>query len=374
MRARCRTRCAGPRGTRARASRRSGIEVEVLLGVGARPDPATTAGTARRRGARTPTSSSRWCRSPRACRRRPASSERPPASWVRDATPRPPADRAHRAPGSRAAAGSTRSGGAIGTDFDAAADAPAESAAPRAAGRSRLSVWISRYWLLAPAARGARRVVSVVVRHVIYPALSWNRDESTYLWQVHGPAGGSDLLTTTGGLPAVLPTVADRRHATASSSRSTPSGWPGVMLVADVLFGSPAASIVWGTAPRGARHVRVHPRGHPRPRALARDRRADAGVADGHHPERACTSATSSRSGSACCSAPRCSPASRRRSLVAPGRVRRARSASCSSPVRSTPCCGPSPWAATRSSPPGGEWDAPAPRRRARVRSGSCRS
>ena len=24
-------------------------------------------------------------------------------------------------------------------------------------------------------------------------------------------------------------------------------GWPGVMLVADVLFGSPAASMVWGT-------------------------------------------------------------------------------------------------------------------------------
>src|SRR5213078_4857826 len=68
---------------------------------------------------------------------------------------------------------------------------------------------------------GATAAVSLVVRAVVYPAMSWNRDEATYLWQVRALRAGQ-LLTTT-------------------------LGWPGLMLVADVLFGSSAAAIVWGT-------------------------------------------------------------------------------------------------------------------------------
>ena len=39
-----------------------------------------------------------------------------------------------------------------------------------------------------PAARA--HVLSVVVRHVVYPAFSWNRDEATYLWQVRALRDG----------------------------------------------------------------------------------------------------------------------------------------------------------------------------------------
>ncbi len=87
--------------------------------------------------------------------------------------------------------------------------------------------------------------LSVVVRHVIYPALSWNRDEATYLWQVRGLRAGQ-LLTTTGGLPQFFqPWLTGVRDGHFFSQYTL--GWPGLMLVADVLFGSPAAAIVWGT-------------------------------------------------------------------------------------------------------------------------------
>src|SRR6476659_5002256 len=147
-------------------------------------------------------------------------------------------------PGSRVVPGTLRAVGRIETDFDAAADAPAETAAPVPQERSRLSAWISRYWLLLLLLVGAG-VLSVVVRHVIYPALSWNRDESTYLWQVQGLRAG-DLLSTTGGLPEFFqPWSTGGTHGQFFSQYTL--GWPGVMLVADVLFGSPAASMVWGT-------------------------------------------------------------------------------------------------------------------------------
>ena len=56
--------------------------------------------------------------------------------------------------------------GRIETEFDAAADAPVESAAPVPPERSRLIGWISRYWLLLLLLVGAG-VLAVVVRHVI---------------------------------------------------------------------------------------------------------------------------------------------------------------------------------------------------------------
>ena len=88
-------------------------------------------------------------------------------------------------------------------------------------------------------------IVAVVVRHVVYPALSWNRDEATYLWQVRALREGQ-LMTTTGGLPQFFQPWLTGVHDGHFFSQYT-LGWPAVMLVADVFGGSPAASIVFGT-------------------------------------------------------------------------------------------------------------------------------
>jgi len=87
--------------------------------------------------------------------------------------------------------------------------------------------------------------MSVVVRHVVYPGLSWNRDEATYLWQVRALRAG-DLLTTASATPQFFqPWLTGLRGGQFFSQYTL--GWPGVMLVADVLFGSPVMSMVWGT-------------------------------------------------------------------------------------------------------------------------------
>ena len=125
--------------------------------------------------------------------------------------------------------------------------------APRRTGRRRradtraragVADWFARSWLLL-ALLVVTVLVSVVVRHVVYPAMSWNRDESQYLWQIRALDAGQ-LLTTTGGLPQFfqpwLTGVTDGQFFSQYTL-----GWPGVMYVADQLFGSPAASIWWGT-------------------------------------------------------------------------------------------------------------------------------
>jgi 4-amino-4-deoxy-L-arabinose transferase-like glycosyltransferase len=89
-------------------------------------------------------------------------------------------------------------------------------------------------------------VVAVVVRHVVYPALSWNRDEATYLWQVRALRDGQ-LMTTTGGLPQFFqPWLTGVRDGQFFSQYTL--GWPAVMFVADLVFGSPALSTAFGTA------------------------------------------------------------------------------------------------------------------------------
>jgi len=133
------------------------------------------------------------------------------------------------------------------TDIDARPGAPVESEPeprPRSRTRPLIGEWLARYWLLL-ALLTVAAVVSIVVRHVVYPALSWNRDESTYLWQARA-LGSGQLLTTTGGLPQFFqPWLTGVTHGQFYSQYTL--GWPGVMLVADQLFGSPAASIWWGT-------------------------------------------------------------------------------------------------------------------------------
>ena len=141
-------------------------------------------------------------------------------------------------------AGTIEAVGRTETDLDAHPIAPVDDVTPAPWRGARIVAWITRYWFLLALLVGAA-VLSVAVRHVVYPALSWNRDESTYLWQVGGLRAG-DLLTTTGGLPQFFqPWLTGITHGEFFSQYTL--GWPGVMLVADVLFGSPAASIVSGT-------------------------------------------------------------------------------------------------------------------------------
>lgn len=144
----------------------------------------------------------------------------------------------------RRVAGTVASVGTTESELDASSAAPEEVAAPTRRGPSHVARWLQRYWLLLALLAGAV-VVSIVVRHVVYPALSWNRDEATYLWQVKGLEAGK-LLTTTGGLPQFfqpwLTGVTDGRFFSQYTL-----GWPGVMFLADVLFGSPGAAIWCGT-------------------------------------------------------------------------------------------------------------------------------
>jgi 4-amino-4-deoxy-L-arabinose transferase-like glycosyltransferase len=92
---------------------------------------------------------------------------------------------------------------------------------------------------------GLAVVVSIVVQHVVYPALSWNRDEATYLWQIRALDAGQ-LLTTTGGLPRFFQPWLTGVTGGQFFSQYT-LGWPGVMFISDQLFGSPISSMWWGT-------------------------------------------------------------------------------------------------------------------------------
>jgi hypothetical protein len=83
-------------------------------------------------------------------------------------------------------------------------------------------------------------VVATAIQHFVYPALSWNRDEPVYLWQVELLRSG--LLTgSDGGFPELLhPWLAgwsDGRFFT-----QYPVGWP-VVILAGSLVNWPGAAI-----------------------------------------------------------------------------------------------------------------------------------
>jgi hypothetical protein len=117
-------------------------------------------------------------------------------------------------------------------------------ARPDPAEGSRIRAWFTKYWYLL-ALCAAAVAMCVIVREVVYPGLSWNRDEVTYLWQVRALRSGH-LLTTGGGLPDFFqPWLTGVRDGKFFSQYTL--GWPGVMLVFDVLFGSPFMAMVTGT-------------------------------------------------------------------------------------------------------------------------------
>src|SRR5439155_7854745 len=87
--------------------------------------------------------------------------------------------------------------GALGTDVDARTEPATASSEPDAAPAE--PSWARRNWpLLALAA--ATVIVTLLAKHLIYPAFSWNRDESTYLWQI-GSLRTGHVFTTDGNAP-----------------------------------------------------------------------------------------------------------------------------------------------------------------------------
>jgi len=94
---------------------------------------------------------------------------------------------------------------------------------------------------LAVAAAG----LSLAVQHVVYPALSWNRDEPVYLWQVEVLRSGQ-LSSPDGGHPDLfLPWLSAARDGEIFSQYTL--GWPLVLLLGSVL-GSSALAVAAGTS------------------------------------------------------------------------------------------------------------------------------
>ena len=88
--------------------------------------------------------------------------------------------------------------------------------------------------------------VSLLSKHFVSPAYSWNRDESVYLWQVAGLRAGQ-FTSPTGSFPASFhPWLAGIRGHSFFSQYTL--GWPLVLLGADVAFGSPAGALALGAA------------------------------------------------------------------------------------------------------------------------------
>jgi len=104
----------------------------------------------------------------------------------------------------------------------------------------RVDIWLS-------VALGVVAVVeSIVVRHLVYPALSWNRDEAAYLWQA-GVLRSGHLVGATGGAPGFFqPWLTGIRDGHFFSQYTL--GWPGVMALSERIFGSPSLAIPIGAA------------------------------------------------------------------------------------------------------------------------------
>ena len=119
-------------------------------------------------------------------------------------------------------------------------DPPGVRSAPE---RSRLSQLLATYWpLLALAALVA--VGTVVARHVLFPAFSWNRDEPVYLWHMEVLRSGR-FTSTDGGFPQFFrPWLSGAEDGVLFSQYTL--GWPLVLAAAATLLGTPAAALPIG--------------------------------------------------------------------------------------------------------------------------------
>jgi 4-amino-4-deoxy-L-arabinose transferase-like glycosyltransferase len=130
----------------------------------------------------------------------------------------------------------------VDAQVDAAGTLPARERRP-ARGTRSAQLW-SEHWPLLVLALLAV-ALSVVVHHWIYPAYSWNRDEPVYLWQVHALRDGK-ILPTDGGMPAFFQPWLSGHGDGYFFSQYTP-GWPIVLLVGEVVFGTAASALAFGT-------------------------------------------------------------------------------------------------------------------------------
>lgn len=126
--------------------------------------------------------------------------------------------------------------------MDAQVDAVGTSPRVPLTSRSR-ELWSEHWPLLALGVLAI--LMSVVVHHWVYPAYSWNRDEPVYLWQVHALRDGQ-ILPTDGGMPAFFqPWLSG--HGDGYFFSQYTLGWPIILMVGEIVFGTAAAALAFGT-------------------------------------------------------------------------------------------------------------------------------
>jgi 4-amino-4-deoxy-L-arabinose transferase-like glycosyltransferase len=76
-------------------------------------------------------------------------------------------------------------------------------------------------------------VVAVASKHLVYPELSWNRDEPVYRWQAELLRDGQ-LTSTDGGYPAIFHPWLTAHHDGRFFTQY-PLGWPGAILAGEVV-------------------------------------------------------------------------------------------------------------------------------------------
>jgi hypothetical protein len=134
---------------------------------------------------------------------------------------------------------------ALGTTVDARPDAPTEAVTvpSEPLDTAQETGWARRNWqLLALAA--ATVAITLLSKHLLYPAFSWNRDEATYLWQIESLRGGH-LFTSGGNAPVFFwPWLSGTRNGGFFSQYTL--GWPAVLLAFDSVFGSPELALAFG--------------------------------------------------------------------------------------------------------------------------------
>src|SRR5207249_11095573 len=111
--------------------------------------------------------------------------------------------------------------------------------------RRGLRAFLQRYWILIGLV-ALVFVSAVVVKLVIYPAFSWNRDEVVYLWQIRALRAGQ-VLPSDGGAPLFFQPWLTGLREGHFFSQYTP-GWPAVLLAFDVVLGSPALALAGSSA------------------------------------------------------------------------------------------------------------------------------
>jgi hypothetical protein len=134
---------------------------------------------------------------------------------------------------------------ALGASVDARTDAPAETVAVPSEPREVRTEpgWARRNWELL-AIVGATIAVTLLAKHLIYPAFSWNRDEATYLWQIESLRTGH-IFTSDGNAPQFFwPWLSGIREGGFFSQYTV--GWPVVLLWFDSVFGSPELALAFG--------------------------------------------------------------------------------------------------------------------------------